>query len=223
MNLTLTHLGFVPENDVQEIANGNGISTGSIVTTINHWFQEQSQRTPDRIAISFGEQELSYFQLNAISDDLAHRLLSARVGLESRVGICLKRSPDLVSGILGILKAGAAYVPLDPEHPVQRLTYMVHDAGIETIICDEVTRSYFNDHESKLNLISISDTEQWSGHSKGSLLPVNVSSDNAAYVIYTSGSTGQPKGCVVTHGNVVRLFQSTEALFGFNQIDVIRL
>ena len=220
MNLTLTHLGFVPENDVQEIANGNGISTGSIVTTINHWFQEQSQRTPDRIAISFGEQELSYFQLNAISDDLAHRLLSARVGLESRVGICLKRSPDLVSGILGILKAGAAYVPLDPEHPVQRLTYMVHDAGIETIICDEVTRSYFNDHESKLNLISISDTEQWSGHSKGSLLPVNVSSDNAAYVIYTSGSTGQPKGCVVTHGNVVRLFQSTEALFDFNQTDV---
>ena len=191
-----------------------------MLKTINEWFHEQSQKRPDSVAISFGNQELSYFQLNAISDDLAHRLINAHVSHESRVGLCLKRSPELVTGILGILKAGAAYVPLDHEHPVERLAYMVQDAGIEIIVCDDETRSCFKDHESKLKIISITDREQWPAYSKTSLLPVNVSSDNAAYVIYTSGSTGQPKGCVVTHGNVVRLFQSTEPLFGFNETDV---
>ena len=116
------------------IYNRSGIVSGSMVTSINQWFQDQSRRTPDSIAISFGNQELSYFQLDAISDVLAHRLLAAQVSRESRVGICLKRSPDIVSGILGILKAGAAYVPLDPEYPIERLEFMVRDAGIETII-----------------------------------------------------------------------------------------
>ena len=191
-----------------------------MATTINQWFEEQSQRTPERIAISCGDDQLSYRQLSAISNTLAQHLLATNFGRESRIGICLNRSTDLVIGILGILKAGAAYVPLDHAYPVERLSYIVQDAGIETIICDNETRLCFIDSDIKLNLISLSEITRLSADSDPTSLPVEISSEHAAYVIYTSGSTGQPKGCVVTHGNVVRLFSSTESLFEFNQTDV---
>ena len=126
----------------------------------------------------------------------------------------------MVIGILGILKAGAAYVPLDPGHPQERLDYTVRDAQIRVMICDETTRLRFFDRDLSLNVLSVADETISSGDVLVPLQSIQVDADAAAYVIYTSGSTGQPKGCVITHRNVVRLFLNSESLFHFDEHDV---
>lgn len=126
----------------------------------------------------------------------------------------------MVIGILGILKAGAAYVPLDPGHPQERLDYTVRDAQLRVMICDETTRLRFFDRDLSLNVLSVADETIWSGDVLVPLQSIQVDADAAAYVIYTSGSTGQPKGCVITHRNVVRLLLNSESLFHFDEHDV---
>ena len=178
-------------------------------------FEEQAHRTPNAIALSYGNESLSYSQLNSLANRLAKQLVENHIEIESRVGICVERSLDMVVGIIAILKAGAAYVPLDPRYPHDRLAYMIQDAGIKVLICDLTTMPMFSNWPSRLSIINPSRDVTDIDFSS-----TEVSSDNAAYVIYTSGSTGQPKGCVVTHGNVVRLFQTTESLLDFNETDV---
>ena len=143
-------------------------------------FERQVAARADAKAVSVSRAEyLSYAGLNARANRLAHRLMAQGVGPEARVGVRLGRSLDLVVALLAVLKAGAAYVPLDPDYPAARLDHMIRDAGI-TVVVD--AHSF--------------------GHLDG-MSPENpaprAGADNAAYVIYTSGSTGLPKGCVVTH------------------------
>ena len=183
--------------------------------SVHQFFEEQVRRKPNAIAVTYHSESLSYFQLNCLANRLASELVENQTEIGSRVGICLERSLEMVVGILAILKAGAAYVPLDPRYPQDRLSYMIQDSEIKVLICDATTSPIFANSPIPLSFIQAS-----KNLIEVDFSPVEVSSDDAAYVIYTSGSTGQPKGCVVTHGNVVRLFQSTEPLFGFNETDV---
>jgi amino acid adenylation domain-containing protein/FkbM family methyltransferase len=188
----------------------------NVPNCLSHLFEDQVQRTPNQVALELEGECLTYEELNRRANWVAHTLLTLGAGPETIVGLCLERSFEMVVGIIAVLKAGAAYLPLDPRYPADRLRYMLNDADVATVITMEETARHLAEWTGhRINL----DQSAW----EGPALPnpsVGISSNNAAYVIYTSGSTGKPKGVVVTHGNVIRLFKTTKKLFGFSSQDI---
>ncbi|MDD5462574.1 MAG: amino acid adenylation domain-containing protein [Methylococcales bacterium] len=183
---------------------------------IHQLFEEQVIRTPDAIAIAFEDQQLSYRDLNQLANQLAHFLQAHDVQTETLVAIGVDRSLTMIIGLLGILKAGGAYVPLDPSYPAARLAYLLKDCQAKILL----TQSHLVWPETSAQIINIDNlieqlTEYPSVNPETDLVP-----DNLAYVIYTSGSTGNPKGVMVSHANVSRLFATTEINYGFNRQDV---
>jgi amino acid adenylation domain-containing protein len=186
--------------------------------SLHHLFAQQAARTPDAVALVFEGQQLSYGELNARANQLAHYLRGLGVGVETPVGILLERGPEMIVGLLGILKAGGAYVPLDPEYPRERLAFMLADTRARVVLTQQRLARGIGEHGVQVVAMD-AHGEQIARESEenpsGEVLPAN-----AAYVIYTSGSTGQPKGVLVTHQNVIRLFESTRAQFNFDEKDV---
>src|SRR6185295_11311940 len=178
-------------------------------------FAEQAASQPDSIAVSLAGMHLSYGELARRSETLGRRLLVAGVVPGDLVALSVERSIEMVVGILGILKAGAAYVPLDPHYPQERLAYLLEDSGVGVLVAERRTLSVLPKSAARTVLLDgASEPSAWTRR-----LPV-VTPDQPAYVIYTSGSTGKPKGVVVTHGNVARLFAATESELDFGPADV---
>ncbi|MFH7375344.1 amino acid adenylation domain-containing protein, partial [Pseudomonas syringae pv. tagetis] len=174
------------------------------------------QRTPQAIALSCADQQLSYQQLNQRANQLAHKLREQGVGPDVRVGLAAERGLDMIVGLLAILKAGGAYVPLDPDYPQDRLSFLMQDSGIELLLTQSrlLSQLPIPAHVQTLDLADTLD-----GYSTEN--PLNQTTpDNLAYVIYTSGSTGKPKGTLLTHHNLMRLFTATDDWFAFNEKDV---
>ena len=173
---------------------------------IHQLFETQVEQTPDAVALVFEDQQLTYNELNVRANQLAHYLRSLGVGPEVLVGIYVERSLLMVVGLLGILKAGAVYVPLDPTYPQERLSFMLEDAQVSVLLTQQqwVERS---EHQVKVVCL---DTD-WEAISLENQENPNtcVTSDNLAYVIYTSGSTGKPKGVAIAHQAVNRLLCNT--------------
>jgi amino acid adenylation domain-containing protein len=182
---------------------------------LHHRFEARAAARPKAIALTCGGQSLTYAALNARANRLARRLRAHGVVAEQHVGLCAERSLELVTGILAILKAGGAYVPLDPAYPPERLAYMAEDAGIRVLLAPAALRDRILVHGVEAVALDDVPIDELPDD-----LGVPLSADNLAYVIYTSGSTGQPKGVGVTHGNVLRLFDSTAEGFGFGEDDV---
>ena len=193
---------------------------------VHQLFEKHAELAPTRVAVTCGEESITYGELNARANQLAHYLRAQGVRLESRVGVCTGRSVELVVALLGILKAGGAYVPLDPDYPDERLSFMLADAGVEVLLGSQQYQEKLARLArqaripSGLRLVWLDSewgvTAQWSCEN----LTQTVTPEQLAYVIYTSGSTGKPKGALVTHQNVVRLFLATDAWFRFNERDV---
>ncbi|MEG1039170.1 MAG: amino acid adenylation domain-containing protein [Pseudomonas sp.] len=163
-----------------------------------HWLIEtQAARTPAAPALVFAAEQLSYGQLNARANRLAHRLIEAGVGPEVLVGIALERSLEMVVGLLAILKAGGAYVPFDPDYPAERLAYMVEDSGVQLLLTHSALRERLP-QQANLQALCL-DTLDTEGYRDSNPAHDN-SAHNLAYVIYTSGSTGRPKGAGNSHG-----------------------
>jgi amino acid adenylation domain-containing protein len=181
--------------------------------TLHERFERQAAASPDAVAVTCEGATLTYGELNRRANRLAHRLRRRGVGPESLVGLNLERSLDLVVGVLGILKAGAAYLPLDPDYPKERLAFMVEDAGARVVVA---RRADTVAAERTGEVVYVDDEEA----AREDDAPSGATPASLAYVIYTSGSTGKPKGCEVTHGNVIRLFDATDHWFGFDQRDV---
>ncbi|MDF5727414.1 MAG: amino acid adenylation domain-containing protein [Rhizonema sp. PD38] len=196
---------------------------------IHQLFEAQVELTPDAVAVVFEDQQLSYCELNARANQLAHHLHSLGVKPEVPVGICVERSSfgtaaltlHMVIGLLGILKAGGAYVPLNPAYPPERLAFILQDAQVPVLLTQQHLME--NLPESQTRTICL-DTD-WGNIAKESQhnFISDCTTDNLAYIIYTSGSTGQPKGVLVNHANVVRLLAATQPWFNFNQQDVFSL
>ncbi|HEX6292635.1 MAG TPA: amino acid adenylation domain-containing protein [Herpetosiphonaceae bacterium] len=166
-------------------------------------FEAQVRRTPDAIAVLFGDEQLSYADLNARANQLAHHLRALGVAPESRVGICVERSPDLVVALLGTLKAGGAYVPLDPNYPQERLQFMLEDAQVSVLLTQRRREAALPPTRAAIVLL---DADWPLIARQPQTNPAHAASvGNLAYVIYTSGSTGVPKGVMVTHEGIGNL------------------
>ncbi len=167
---------------------------------IHELFEAQAERAPENVAVVLGDRSLTYGELNARANQLAHYLRSLGVGPDTLVGICAERSPEMVIGLLGILKAGGAYVPLDPGYPPARLEFMLQDAHAPVLL----TQSHLIDRlpRSQARLVRL-DADWGAISHHGTANPTRaVSAENLAYVIYTSGSTGKPKGAQNTHRGI---------------------
>ncbi|MGH1089102.1 amino acid adenylation domain-containing protein [Bacillus mycoides] len=186
--------------------------------TIHELFEQQAMIYPNSIAVTYEKGKVTYRELNERANQLAHYLQKKGVGPDTLVGLCVERSLEMIVGILGILKAGGAYVPLDPTYPEQRLQYILEDAGIQLFVTQESLKELKWLPENIKSICLDRDRDEIGQESK--TLPFSdVSSQNLAYVIYTSGSTGNPKGVMIEHHNVIRLFKSTDCRYQFNGKD----
>ncbi len=189
---------------------------------LHHLFEAQVDRTPQAIAVVYEDQQLTYQELNHRANQLAHYLLARGVGPDTVIGLYLERSLQMAVGILAILKAGGAYLPLDPTYPHQRLLFMLEDAQASLLISHSslVDKTQLATIDQRLSTIRLDAlAAQLSQEPSHNPLP-RTTAHNLAYVIYTSGSTGQPKGVMISHANVIRLFSVTQARFHFNSGDV---
>ena len=190
-------------------------------TTLHEWFEAQARRRPEAVAVTAGEQAVTYGELNARANRLAHHLRRRNVAADVLVGLYLERGVEMVAAILGVLKAGGAYVPLDPSSPEERLHFMLEDAGVSVLLTQEALAQKLRpDVQAEvLCLDACAPAVEAESAENPARLP-GSGVDNLAYVIYTSGSTGRPKGTLVTHRNVTRLFEATRAWFDFGPEDV---
>ena len=184
---------------------------------VHELFEEQVELTPDAIAVTFEDCQLTYRSLDERANRLARRLRQLGVGPETLVAVCMDRSLEMVAALLGILKAGGAYVPLDPAYPRERLAHMLSDSGAVLLLTEERLRGQFETASLVDRILCIDeDQETIAGdvnETSGSL----PSPENLAYVIYTSGSTGAPKGVEIRHRNLVNLLSAMARELSFGQ------
>ncbi|WP_186067218.1 amino acid adenylation domain-containing protein [Burkholderia gladioli] len=183
---------------------------------LHRLFEARAAQTPDAVALEFEGQRLSYGELNAWANRVAHRLIGLGVKPDDRVAICVERGPGMIAGLLGVLKAGAGYVPLDPAYPAERLAYTLGDSAPLAVLVQAGTREVLG--ELTVPVIDI-DAPGESDASSDNPVVEGLNARSLAYVIYTSGSTGQPKGVMIEHRNVTRLFAATQAWYGFGPQD----
>lgn len=186
--------------------------------SIDELVREQAARRPDAVAVTSAGVDVSYRDLVGRADRVAAQLRQRGVTRGSLVGLCMERSIDMVVGLLGILSAGAAYVPLDPRYPTDRLTYMVDDAACGVVLAHAATAAALDVGAAQVDLVVF---EQLDGAAAGAAAAVERAPDDLAYVIYTSGSTGRPKGVAVTHGNVVTLLRSMADELGTDEREIV--
>ncbi|MBV9775217.1 MAG: amino acid adenylation domain-containing protein, partial [Gemmatimonadetes bacterium] len=175
----------------------NATTGGYEKALVHERFAEQAARTPTAVSVQWGEEVLGYAELDARSNRLAHHLRGLGVGPETRVGVCLRRTPELMVALLGVLKAGGAYVPLDPTYPPERIAYMLDDAAVPVLLTEQALLARLPEHRAEIVCVDRDAARIAAGGAEPPA--VDLSPDNPAYVIYTSGSTGKPKGVVVPH------------------------
>lgn len=196
-----------------------GAPAGSLVD----WFEATSRQHADRVAAVCGVSQITYAELNRTANRVARRLLHMQLPRQGIVALYLDRSITMLSAMLGVLKAGGTYLPLDPTYPVERVTQTLQDARPAVLITEKKLAQALPAMDALLYIV---DQDEWDqderdqdGVSEGN--PPRSSTENdLAYVMYTSGSTGKPKGVLVSHRNVTRLLQQTQHWFHFNEHDV---
>ncbi|WP_224360638.1 non-ribosomal peptide synthetase [Hyalangium versicolor] len=182
---------------------------------LHELFVAQARRTPQAIAAVSGRERLTYAELDKRSTQLAGRLRALGAGPEERIGVCLRRDTGLVTALLAILKAGAAYVPLDPAYPAERLRFTLEDAGARLTLTQSAYASLLRGTASRLIEL---DSEDWEAAGPDATpLPSGLSPSHLAYVIYTSGSTGRPKGVAIEHRSVVAFLDWAARVFPAEQ------
>jgi acyl-CoA synthetase (AMP-forming)/AMP-acid ligase II/acyl carrier protein len=179
--------------------------------SIHESFEAQAARTPDRVALVFERQTLSYGELNHRANQLAHHLRGLGVGRNVLVGLCVKRSLDMVVGLLGILKAGAAYVPMDPDYPRERLRYILEDSKASVILTEDSIVGRLPNFAGRAICLD-TDWSKIAGES-GENLNGQVNPEDLAYVMFTSGSSGKPKGVEINHRSVINFLNSMRATY----------
>lgn len=201
----LQFLSMAERNQLLFEWNDTGVEYSSD-KCIQQLFEAQVERTPDATALVFANERLTYRQLNARANQLAHHLRQSGVEQETLVGLCVERSVEMIVGLLGTLKAGAAFLPLDPGYPLERLSFMIEDARIPVLLTQEALLEKLPAHWVQTICLD-SDWETIAAQSEENIDGAAVP-ENLAYVIYTSGSTGRPKGVMVQHGGLCNMVEA---------------
>ncbi|MEU4591070.1 non-ribosomal peptide synthetase/MFS transporter [Micromonospora aurantiaca (nom. illeg.)] len=186
--------------------------------TLHGPIEERAAATPDAVAVTIDGHSRTYAELNAQANRVAHRLRAAGVGPETLVGVCAERSVELVAGLLGVLKAGGAYLPLDPEYPADRLAFMVGDADAPVVLIQSHLRDVLPD--TGATVLELDDATVWADRPDTDPAPA-AGPENLAYVIYTSGSTGRPKGVPNTHRGIVNRLDWMQKTYGLGTDDAV--
>ncbi|TCP59053.1 amino acid adenylation domain-containing protein [Tumebacillus sp. BK434] len=204
------------DEQLKMLRDWNDTAAPSREACIHHLFEEQVERTPDRIALVFEERQLTYRELNNLANHVAQILQSSGVGPEDVVGVYLERSAELLCALLATHKAGGGYLPLDPSYPQDRLAFMIGDAKPKVILTQASLDGQLPPHDAQVLTFS--------GEEQVDFLPNPASlaqPEHLAYIIYTSGSTGQPKGVMVEHRNAAHLFTGMDQAVGCTEEDTI--
>jgi amino acid adenylation domain-containing protein/non-ribosomal peptide synthase protein (TIGR01720 family) len=180
---------------------------------VHELFEEQARKAPERVALVCGPVRLTYGELNARANRLAHYLMRLGVGPESRVCVCLEPGAEMIVALLGVLKAGGAYVPVDPAYPEERVALMIEDSGARVLLTESRLLGG-RARESRAGAVCLDAERDEIARERSDDPGVEVFSENLLYVIYTSGSTGRPKGAGVTHGGFVNLVNWFVSEFG---------
>src|SRR5215213_4860732 len=186
---------------LNEWSIGTPVAPGNLA--IHSFVEAQVERTPEAVAIVGSNGPLTYRELNEAANELAHHLISLGAGPEISVGVCMNRGADLMTALLGILKSGGVYVPLNPSFPKDRLEFMSQDAGVKILITHEALLDRLP--ENNAYTVLFDKHSEWSNSIANPV--TNVVADNAAAIIYTSGSTGAPKGVVLRHRTLTGLIE----------------
>jgi amino acid adenylation domain-containing protein/non-ribosomal peptide synthase protein (TIGR01720 family) len=192
------------------VRHWNDTATDYPTGTLPDWFEAQVALTPAAAAVRYAGSTLSYVELNARANRLANRLRAMGTGPESVVGVCLPRGVDLVVALLAVLKAGGAYLPLDPDHPADRRRFMLDDAGAEILVTDQPG----TDHDVRVLAIDANLSGEPDENPARELAP-----EHPAYLIYTSGSTGRPKGVVIEHRGIVNRLRWMQETYRLDATD----
>ena len=186
---------------------------------IHELFEAQVEKTPSSVAVVFEDQQLTYCELNAKANQLAHHLRSLGVKPEVLVGICVERSLDMVIGLLAILKAGGVYVPLDPSYPQERIAFILEDTQAPVLLTQASLVETIGQHKAQVIFLD-NDYEEIAQQSQENL-PSLATTDNLAYIIYTSGSTGKPKGVQIPHSALSNFLYSMKQAPGLTPDDTL--
>ena len=186
-------------DDAVEWGDEKGMASVANSTLVD-LFAEAARRAPEHIAVTLGHEHITYQVIDERSNQLAHYLRKQGVREETLVPICLNRSIEMIIGLLGILKAGGAFVPVDPDYPADRIQYMLADAGGPLVVTNAQTRRVLPE-----SITTVSLDSEWATVAQEPVEPVSVPvlAHHLAYVIYTSGSTGRPKGVLIEHRSIV--------------------
>jgi non-ribosomal peptide synthetase component F len=178
---------------------------------IHQLFEAQVEQTPDAVAVVFADQQLTYQQLNRRANQVAHHLRSLGVVADSLVGLCVERSLEMIVGLLGILKAGGTYVPLDPAYPQSRLAFMLEDSQVPVLLTQQHLLEKLPVQPARVVCL---DTDWQALAQESEANPIGeVTANNLAYIIYTSGSTGRPKGVMLAHSGLCNLALAQQRIF----------
>jgi amino acid adenylation domain-containing protein len=204
-NQPIDNLSLLTEDEYQQLQNWNQTKTEySPNQTLVNLFEQQVRKNPDRPAVVFASQQLTYQQLNQKANQVAHYLIeNYQIQPDTLIGICVDRSLEMIIGVLGILKAGAAYLPIDPNYPQERIKFLLEDSGTSVLLIQNHLKDKLTINSLKSSIICL-DEDTFNS----SLIDnphLQISPENLAYVIYTSGSTGRPKGVMIEHQAIVNL------------------
>jgi amino acid adenylation domain-containing protein len=201
------------------LADWNATEAGYPTGCLHELVAQQAAKRPNALAVEFRDESLTYAQLDQRANQLAHELIARGAGPGSLVGICVNRSLELVVALLGVLKSGAAYVPIDPSHPANRQAFLLEDAQVPVLLTQASLVAGLPEHDAEVVCLD----RDWPLIGRRSANPVDVETDpdQLAYVIYTSGSTGKPKGVEIAHRSVVNLVTHMSERPGLDEHDTV--
>jgi amino acid adenylation domain-containing protein len=218
----LSELKLLSAGELQQLlVEWNDTATPYERRALHDLFGEQARRRRDAVAVVAADDLLSFGELDRLSNRVAHQLRAAGVGAGSLVAICMERSTDLVVAMLGALKTGAAYVPVDPAYPRHRREFILADAQVRVVLTQAELVTELESAAPIVMVVDRSLSDPGASHLDDAILDASFDPDALAYVIYTSGSTGKPKGVEVTHGSVANLLAQMRRAPGIDEHDVV--
>lgn len=215
-DITIGNISTLTENETKLILEDFNQTDAQYPTdkTVVDLFEEQVEKTPDHIAVKYGEETITYRELNKKANKIANRLRTEGIGREDYVALYVERSIEMIVGIYAVMKAGAAYVPINLSYPKERVQFILKDCNAKVLLTGKEVENI----ETEIPMFNIKDSSIYTG---SDVNPEKINKpEDAIYVIFTSGTTGTPKGVVLEHKNVVRLLKNDHMKFDFNDGDV---